>query len=247
MTAPTRKITTKTFNKKTGDTKTIVRQPKVSRKDLTAGEIRKIGNKANELKAAGASIEERMEAAQEMAQEILANPERQKKVETAKNLYNNGMSFKDIAAAIEVSESTARKYVANHDEDITLHSLSSLTLRIRECKREGLSNVAIGKRVGVSESTVRRRLKTPLTEEEILLESMMDLLEDARDELLERITEDPMFDRVFGTDRGEGWILRVNTIKRRAGFTRREGKGNRMTFTLEFAAYRQPVPKSDGD
>lgn len=173
--------------------------------------------------------------------------DRADKIERAKALHNNGYEIKEIAETLGVAESTVRGLLAADDERIDLSSLSTLTLRIRTYKREGLTNVAIGKLLGISESTVRRRLKTPLTEEETLLEAMMDLLGDAREELVQRVTEDPMFERVFGTDRGEGWILQVNTTKRRAGFTRRDGKGQRMTFTLEFSAVRKPVPQNDGD
>ncbi len=128
---------------------------------------------------------------------------------------------------------------AKDDEVITLEGLSTLTLRIREYKREGLSNVAIGARVGVSESTVRRRLKTPLTEEETLLEGMLDELSNTRDEIIEKFMHNPRFARVFKDD--GNWILRTHTIKRRASFSRREGRGHRMSFTLEFSAYRQPT------
>lgn len=164
------------------------------------------------------------------------------KAEKAKVMYGEGYSFLEISEALGLSVTTIRKYVANEDEVITLNSLSTLTLRIRTYKREGLSNVAIGQRVGVSESTVRRRLKQPLTEEETFLELMMDELANARDEIIENLTEQPLFVTLFGDDDGR-WNLIENTIKRRASFTRREGRGQRMTFTLEFSAYRQPVRK----
>lgn len=168
---------------------------------------------------------------------------RREKIDKAKAMYSISHSFKEIGEALGVAESTARKLVASDDEEITLHSLSSLTLRIREYKREGLSNVAIGQRVGVSESTVRRRLKMPLTEEETFLEAMMDALRDARAGIIASLSEEPLFKTLFNEEDGH-WILQINTTKRRAGFTRRDGVGQRMTFSLEFAAYRRPLPKN---
>jgi transposase len=171
--------------------------------------------------------------------------DRNTKIEKVKALHNDAYSIKEIADTMGIAESTVRVMLSSGDEMITLHSLSTLTLRIREYKRDSMSNVAIANRLGISESTVRRRLKTPLTEEETLLEAMYDALSHARESILEEVSNNPMFDRVFGD--GDGWVLRINTTKRRAGFTRRDGAGQRMTFSLEFAAYRQPVPKESTD
>lgn len=167
--------------------------------------------------------------------------ERDEKAKRAMALWNNGYSTQEIAVALSVAESTVRSYLAKDDEVITLEGMSTLTLRIREYKREGMSNVAIGDLLGISESTVRRRLKQPLTEEEMLLEAMLDELSNTRDEIIENIMRDPMFSRVFKSD--GNWVLRTKTLKRRASFTRREGRGHRMSFTLEFSAYRQPMRK----
>lgn len=168
-----------------------------------------------------------------------ANAERQEKIGRALALWNNGYSTQEIAETLGVAEFTVRMYLSGDYEIINLEGISTLTLRIREYKREGLTNVAIGQRVGVSESTVRRRLKTPLTEEETLLEGMLDELSNTREEIIENIMHHPMFARVFKDD--GNWILRTQTLKRRASFTRRDGRGHRMSFTLEFSAYRQPT------
>lgn len=219
-------------------TETAVKHKGRLRNGLSANDVRKIGKKANELKEQGATVEERVASAREMA--------RQAKIDRAMALWRNGYSVQEIAETIKVAESTVRDYLGANDEVITLEGLSTLTLRIRQYKRDGMTNVAIGKLVGVSESTVRRRLKTPLTEEETLLESMLDILGDAREEILQRVTEDPMFDAIFKTrEMGGAWTLRVNTVKRRASFTRREGKGHRMSFALEFSAYRQPIKQDE--
>lgn len=205
---------------------------------LPAKDVKSIGKKDNELQKQGATVEERVASAREMA--------RQAKMDRAMAMWRNGYAVQEIAETIKVSESTVRDYLGKDDEIITLEGLSTLTLRIRQYKRDGMTNVAIGKLVGVSESTVRRRLKTPLTEEETLLESMLDILADSRDEIIQRVTEDPMFDAIFKTrEMGGAWTLRVNTVKRRASFTRREGKGHRMSFTLEFSAYRQPLKQDE--
>jgi transposase len=202
------------------------------RNGLSAKDVMKIGKKANELKAQGATVEERVKSAREMA--------RQAKIDRAIALWRNGYSIQEIAETISVAESTVRYYLAHDEEVIDLNSISTLTLRIREYKREGLSNVAIGHRVGVSESTVRRRLKTPLTEEETLLEAMYDELANSRQEIVDNVSEHPLFRSLFGDADGK-WMLRVTTTKRLASFRRRDGKGQCMSFTLEFSAYRQPL------
>jgi len=103
-------------------------------------------------------------------------------------------------------------------------------------KRQGYSNVAIAKTLGVSESTVRVLLK-PFTQRDERVEKLMlaaqEALEDSREMILEDFTNRPEFEQVFGEGFGEKYILRVHTAERAVSIS---PSRKRVEFTLKFWA-----------
>lgn len=112
---------------------------------------------------------------------------------------------------------------------------SMLNHRIRQLKKAGYSNVAIGAVLDIHESTVRRRLKMPLEPIEILLDKMLFDLEDAREDILGKLVDHPELEKVFGEGYGDKYTLRIHTNSRKAEI---DPKRRRVKFTLEFSAYR---------
>lgn len=137
-----------------------------------------------------------------------------------------------IAKELDVAESTvlALLRMANAGS-LVVSEVTSMNLRIRALKRAGYSNVTIAKQFGVSESTVRRRLQKPLNDAEQLTEDMREYLIDAQNELLNLLSENPIFREMFG----EKVTLRVHTIHSRATLL----PGERVTFKLEFSAHNK--------
>lgn len=161
--------------------------------------------------------------------------------------------FKRLSEVQPVKAEKTRKEIAavgkaskELQKTTTLHNLSSLTLRIRELKSQGKSNVLIGKILGVNESTVRRRLKKPLTAEELHVELQMKALMMVRQDLLYLITAQPSFRDIFGNGLNETYELKINTVKRVGTLVTNEaGEGVRMSFALEFSAIKKPINKEN--
>ena len=124
--------------------------------------------------------------------------------------------------------------VANERIERITVSKTTLNHRIRQLKAKGMSNVRIGAMLEIHESTVRRRLKAPLTPVERLLEAVLADLEAAREEVLRKFLDHPDFREVFG-DRG---MLRVHTNHRAVEI---QPKTNRTKFTLEFVATAREI------
>lgn len=106
-------------------------------------------------------------------------------------------------------------------------------------KRQGYSNVAIAKTLGVSESTVRVLLK-PFMERDERVERLMlaaqEALEDAREDILKYFTAAPEFQEIFGDGLGDAYVLRVHTAERTVEIS---PSRKRVEFTLKFWAQNQ--------
>lgn len=153
-------------------------------------------------------------------------------INRAEELRHGGHTIAAIAKDLDIAESSVR-ILLNLGENKTkvVSEASSMNLRIRAMKRAGYSNAAIGDVVGVSESTVRRRLQKPLSEAEQLTENMREYLNDAQEDILNVLSEDPIFREMFG----EQVVLRVHTVQKRTTLT----PGKRVTFKLEFSAHKR--------
>lgn len=103
-------------------------------------------------------------------------------------------------------------------------------------KRQGYSNVAIAKTLGLSESTVRVLLK-PFMQRDERVEKLMaaaqEALEDAREDILKYFTSIPEFQQVFGDGLGDAYVLRVHTAERTVEIS---PSRKRVEFTLKFWA-----------
>lgn len=115
---------------------------------------------------------------------------------------------------------------------------SMLDYRIRQLKRRGYSNVAVGKVLKIHESTVRRHLKNPITPIEALLDDILHDLELAREEVLANLVSNPQFEKVFGEGMGEKFILSIHTNQRNVEIS---PKFKRVKFTLEFIATAKDI------
>ena len=110
-----------------------------------------------------------------------------------------------------------------YERSATIKNVASL-------KAKGYSNVAIGKQVGLSESSVRRLLKE---NERIqgFVEDMTAHLEDARDEILRHMTSHPDFETLFGSGFGIKYILNVHSVETQTVFSMNSSK---IEFDLRF-------------
>lgn len=131
----------------------------------------------------------------------------------------------------EESKSAERKAaLAKKKEEraATIKNVASL-------KAKGYSNVAIGKQVGLSESSVRRLLKDG---ERIqgFVDDMTAHLEDARDEILSQMTSHPDFEALFGVGFGEKYILTVHPVETQTVFSMNSSK---IEFDLRFEATKK--------
>jgi len=118
---------------------------------------------------------------------------------------------------------------------------SMLNHRIRQLKRQGYSNVAIGAVLDIHESTVRRRLKMPLTPIEVLLDKLLFDLEDCREDIVNHFVDVPEFEEVFGEGFGEKYLIQVHTNARRVDINT---KLRRTRFTLEFVVSLKDIEPS---
>jgi len=161
---------------------------------------------------------------------------------TVKVLTKPGTTFldtlrnKDNIHPVETTTQMRKRILDEREKE-----LSRKTLRIRQLKRGGASNVAIGKMLGINESTVRRRLKAPLTPDEIMKEKLSDIMSEARDLINERLTELPEFAEMVGED-SDSWVLRISTYRKQIEINRDDKK---ITFDLKFAARVKEEEKRD--
>lgn len=131
----------------------------------------------------------------------------------------------------EESKSAERKAASakkKEERAATIKNVASL-------KAKGYSNVAIGKQVGLSESSVRRLLKD---DERIqgFLNDMTAHLEDARDEILHQMTSHPDFEAIFGVGFGKRYILTVHPVETQTVFSMNSSK---IGFDLRFEATKK--------
>ncbi len=135
----------------------------------------------------------------------------------------------------EVTPERRDELIAEVEKHYALRTLdaprSMLNHRIRQLKKHGYSNVSIGQVLGISESTVRRRINQPLSPIEILLDKILLDLEDSRTEILEKFLDHPETREVFGHT--DAFVTRIHTNSRRV---RIDPKLRRVKFTLEFTA-----------
>lgn len=189
-----------------------------------------------EITAVGAASKELLQAVPAVRQKMID------KLNRALVLAGEGYTNAEIADAMGVKEKTIEGWFRNNRKVATLNHFSSLTLRVRELKRQGMSNVMIGKMLSVNESTVRRRLKKPLTPEEQMLERMEEKLALVRHHLMTSLVQDPLLQDIFPLGQhGEDWHFNLHTVKRRATLT----PGARATFALEFSAMVVKNPKDE--
>ena len=133
------------------------------------------------------------------------------------------------------------RLVEEHQKATALKRLdapkSMLNHRIRQLKKAGYSNVAIGAVLDIHESTVRRRLRMPLEPIEILLDKLLFDLEDAREDILSKLFDHPETQKVFGGDLGEDpsqrFVFRVHTKARKVEI---DPKRKRVKLSLDFVA-----------
>lgn len=139
--------------------------------------------------------------------------------------------------ALNATPERIKEIVGEAEKSAALRSLdaprSMLNHRIRQLKKHGYSNVAIGNVLGISESTVRRRLKSPLEPIEILLDNALADLEAVREELLGAFSSYPELEKVFGEGYGEKYIMNVHTNARKVEIS---PSRKRVKFSLEFIA-----------
>lgn len=109
---------------------------------------------------------------------------------------------------------------------------SMLNHRIRQLKRQGKSNVLIASILDISESTVRRRLKTPIEPIELLLDEMLASLEYSRESILNSLLGSRQFTTVFDYQLDEHF-LKIHTNRRQVEI---DLKNKRVKFNLEFIA-----------
>lgn len=110
---------------------------------------------------------------------------------------------------------------------------SRLNYQIRTMKKNGYSNVAIGEVMGISESTVRRRLKAPMAPEEALMEDSLSYLVNAREQILADVeNHTAAFKEVF-PEYQDTHVLRINTNSREVEVNT---KARSVWFKLSFSA-----------
>lgn len=153
----------------------------------------------------------------------------------------------DHAASLEQQIERINQSDISETEKRALRAIAKSESRAKKAGRaivlkdKGYSNVAIGKTLGVSESTVRSLLK-PYDERGKKIKKLLDAgneaLEDSREKILEYFTEIPEFEEIFGEGMGEAYILRIHTAQRDVliNVTKK-----RVEFTLKFWAERTGV------
>lgn len=135
-----------------------------------------------------------------------------------------GKDVREVILSQEAKKKTATEQ-RNEAAEKKSRDLEAMTLRVWALKRNGYSNAAIAKAVGISESTVRARLNQPLAPEELLRQNMLEALSDAQEKITESVVDHWAFSQLFGEE-----ILRLST--RRSEVT----VGNkRLDFALEFS------------
>ena len=159
-----------------------------------------------------------------------------------KNLLD-ARAKRELGAAVRLIEEKGEKVTPERRDELVEeveknHALRTLDAprpmlnhRIRQLKRNGYSNVAIGKVLGISESTVRRRLNMPLQPIEILLDKTLADLEDARVAILESFMDHP--ESKIALDYGDKHGIRIHTNARKVSI---DPKLKRVKFTLDFTA-----------
>lgn len=101
--------------------------------------------------------------------------------------------------------------------------------KVRQLKGKGMSNVAIGKEMGVSETTVRRLLKVAPGPEETLAQDIVGIIDKARADILQSITDLPSFRRLFGGKFTPEFYISISGVKMDGTVTRVQ-KTNELKF-----------------
>lgn len=149
---------------------------------------------------------------------------------TKREIREFGAQVREIVLTVDAKSAERKAALAKkkYERAATIKNVASL-------KAKGYSNVAIGKQVGLSESSVRRLLKE---NERIqgFVDDMTAHLEEARDEILRHMSSHPDFETLFGSGFGGKYILNVHSVETQTVFSMNSSK---IEFDLRFEATKK--------